>query len=215
MLEGDPDGLHKSLGVLPRYFVGGGAVGLALPGEMIEPRVKWRGEILSVGYKGGKEVLKVEIEIRLGQFSNGKIGKDMAELADRLRGDAVPEPERRGKGKRGEVLSLLDALSAMRLASWYPKSRPVGVRKSKGQIASRTAVERFVEIRLGRIEPGKARRKLTGELSEANFDRYARRGRKEFQSMFPFGESAANARSWAQRQCKPEGFIVGGVSKSA
>jgi hypothetical protein len=201
--ELDPVRLRESLEVLPRYFLGRRAVGFPIGrGEAVLPRVRLPREIRL----GSRDVWVQEmaIEIRLGEFTNEEIGKEMAALAELLRGDAVAEPQRRGKGKESETLSLLDALSAMRLASHYPKTLPLPSVLPRREKRNRpqgegTAVSLFNEVRLGAIAPGSARRKILGEVGHNEFDRYAARGRKQFRVMFPFGESAANALSWAQR----------------
>ena len=119
--ELDPVRLRESLEVLPRYFLGRRAVGFSIGrGEAVLPRVRLPREILRPGRRD-VWVQEMAIQIRLGEFTNEQIGKEMAALAELLRGDAVAEPQRRGKGKESETLSLLDALSAMRLASHYPK----------------------------------------------------------------------------------------------
>ena len=101
-------------------------------------------------------MMKLEVEVCLGEFTDAQIGEEMVRLAGLLRGDAVAEPQRRGKGKESETLSLLDALSAMRLASHYPKTLPqqpcVSRReKRKRPRGAETAVSKFNDIRLGGI----------------------------------------------------------------
>jgi hypothetical protein len=121
----------------------------------------------------------------LGNSLTRRSGKKWRRGAELLRGDAVAEPQRRGKGKESETLSLRDALSAMRLASHYPKTLPLPSVLPRREKRNRpqgegTAVSLFNEVRLGAIAPGSARRKILGEVGHNEFDRYAARGRKQF-----------------------------------
>jgi hypothetical protein len=186
--------IAASLAELPKYFLSPRAVGLALPceGELVEPMALYHTRL--PGERRRKNCENAVVEVRLRDFSVEKIAAATKELVGELSGGEVVE--RRGKGKRSEINSLLDALSAMRLACWYPRTVP----RRSFLCGGASAVSRFGDIRLGRIEPGKARRKLSGELSETNFERCAARGRREFERMFPFGERAANALTWAQRR---------------
>ena len=113
-------------------------------------------------------------------------------------------PQRKGNGKGSRYRSRLDCLSAMRLASHYPKTLPLPPCITREEKINRprgagTAVSKFNDIRLGGILPRWTKRKILGEIGHNEFDRYAARGRQQFLSLFPFGESAANGLSWAQR----------------
>ena len=75
-------GLSESLEVLPGYFVGGGRLGFLIGRG---GRGVAAGEV-AVGNSKAREVRCVEvqemaIEIRLGEFTNEEIGKEMAALA--------------------------------------------------------------------------------------------------------------------------------------
>jgi hypothetical protein len=195
--------VNDSLDKLPKFFLAPKAVEIALPNvseSLIEPRLLWPGQALDGAHRSSEKEVTMTVRIRR-DYTNEQIGDEMARLAQVLRSAKEPEPERRGKGKRSELLSLLDALSAMRLASHYPKTEPSGLirkqrrRRWRGTV---TAVSIFNKIRLGRIPPGSTKRKILGEVGHNEFDRYAARGRKQFKDMFPFGETAANALTWAQ-----------------
>jgi hypothetical protein len=95
------------------------------------------------------------------------------------------------------VVSFLDGLSAMRLASHYPKSRPSGVKRRprrQDRRATITAVELFDDIRLGRIPTADT------VLIHSDLEEYVGRARRQFAYWFPFAEAPANGLSWAKRQ---------------
>ena len=191
LLRTSPIKVKESLEALPSYSGYPKAVGL--PGRYID-------------FPGSQDVL---IQFCWGHYNNDEIGKEMAILAKKLRPPEEPEPQRRGKEKSSEFESLLDALSAMRLASHYPKTLPLQPESPRRDRRKRphgaaTAVSKFKNNRLGGIPPGSTKRKILGEVGHNEFDRYAARGRQQFKDMFPFGETAANGLTWAQRQRKRE-----------
>jgi len=145
----------------------------------------------------------ITIRIRLRDFTNKEIGKAMEGLASMLRPSTEKEPTRQGTGKRNSPGSWLNALAAMRLASRHPKTSPselVRRRRKTSLSGTETALSIFEYVRLGSIEPGSTKRKIRGALSQNELDRYAARGRRHFNDMFPFDEPAANSVTWAKRQ---------------
>jgi hypothetical protein len=100
-------------------------------------------------------------------------------LAPRLRPDGEPEPPTSGTGKRSNTESLLDALSAMRLASHY---------------RTRDAIKHFSKIQLGYIG-----REGRADVAPSNFSKLVKKARRLF-AIFPFGENAANAVEFSERQ---------------
>lgn len=219
LLETEHDEVGRSLAKLhfPRCAV---QVGIPSPGDYGPPPWPWQPWSwdlveLPVGAKSsrlpwrlpdrpgpkadGSE--KFAIEIAWPYFTDKEIGEEMRKFAHahRPRNETCKEPTRRGHRPHNEIRSALDALSAMRLASHYPKTMPL----KRGEWLAQgvdTAVSRFDKIRLGRIPPGSTKRKITGELSHNEFDRYAARARRLFAQRFPFGEKAANEISWTQRR---------------
>jgi hypothetical protein len=119
--------------------------------------------------------------------------KEIGEAIIKLRPDEYRQPQRRGRGKRTGVLSFLDELSAMRLASHYPKSLPSGAIRRPGRQDPRTAVSIFDDIRVGRVRTGSV-------LVHSDLEEYVGRARRLFARWFPFGEPPANDISWAKRQ---------------
>jgi hypothetical protein len=132
--------------------------------------------------KDGSEV--VALRIRWGDSTDQEIGTAMEEFARAHRPGKrrCKEPQRKGRGKQDSFRAALDCLSALRLASYYPKS-------PKDQ--RRDAVTLFGEIRLG----GGAQ-----VVEQSNFDSLTADGRRLFLKTFPFGESAENAPTWTQRR---------------
>ena len=196
--------VKESLERLPRYFLAPKAVGLAMPSGLIEPCVLWPWQMPGVDARGrGRENEPgIRLEIRFRDFTDKDIAAAMKELAGSLCGQEGPQ--RKGTGKGVSIRSRLDCLSTMRLASHYPKTLPLPRLLPRRDRRNRphgtgTAVSKFNDIRLGGILPGSTKRKILGEVGHNEFDRYAARGRQQFLSMFPFGESAANSLSWAHR----------------
>jgi hypothetical protein len=147
----------------------------------------------------GSEV--VAIEIRWRDFTDKDIGVVMEGFAraHRPQNAASKAPQRRGRGKRNEVQSALDALSAMRLASYYPKSsrgQRAGLRDTFG---ASHAIDLFSEIRFVRVGL-RSKRKSPEFVEQTNFDSLTAEARKLFLQTFPFGESAENALTWSKRR---------------
>ena len=71
-----------------------------------------------------RTTLSIPVRIRLRHFTNQETAHAMEVLASMLRPSTEKEPARYGTGKRDGPRWRLDALSAMRLASWYPMSPP-------------------------------------------------------------------------------------------
>jgi hypothetical protein len=198
--------LDESLGTLPKYFYAPRAVELAFPKlneSLVEPRLLWPWQAPDVHHRNIENDVIITFRIRLRDFTNKQIGKAMEEWARILRPPAEKEPTRKGTGKRDSPRSWLSALSAMRLASYHPKTSPselVRRRKKTSARKTKTALSIFEDVRLGSIQPGSTKRKIHGALSQNELDRYAALARRHFQDMFPFDESAANSASWAERQ---------------
>jgi hypothetical protein len=129
----------------------------------------------------------ITVRIRLRDFNNREIGRAMEELASMLRPSTEKEPTRKGTGKRDTPRSWLDSLSAMRLASHYPKG---------------TAIKTFSEIQLVHVGRAKRQHPALGEpdIAQSNFERLAAKARRLFADLFPFAEPAANGATYAQRR---------------
>jgi hypothetical protein len=198
--------LDQSLSMLPEYFYAPRAVELALLGlneNLVEPRLLWPWQAPDVHHRNIDNDVIITFRIRLRDFTNKKIGKAMEEWARLLRPPAEKEPTRKGTGKRDNPRSWLDALSAMRLASYHPKTSPselVRRRKKTSARGTETALSIFEDVRLGAIQPESTKRKIRGALSQNELDRYAARARRHFEDIFPFDEPAANSVTWAARQ---------------
>lgn len=152
--------VEKSLDALPSYSRFPNAV--ELPGRYINyPRSQ-----------------VVEIQIFFGRYTNAEIGEEMKSLAKKLRPVEWKQPQRRGRGKAISVIALLDALSAMRLRSHYPKR------------GTANAVDKFDDVRLG---------KIGGVPIYSDLDEYAGQARRQFAHWFPYLEPPANGITWAKR----------------
>jgi hypothetical protein len=149
--------------------------------------------------KDGSEV--VAVEIRWRDFTDKEIGAAMERFArvHRPQNAASKAPQRRGRGKRDEVQSALDALSAMRLASHYPKSSREQRAGSRDISRAPHAIDLFSEVRLGRVGLG-SKRKSPEFVEQTNFDSLTAEARKCFEQTFPFGENAENALTWNERR---------------
>jgi hypothetical protein len=141
------------------------------------------------------EVIAVKIRWR---FTNSDIARAMGRLARTVRPKAS-KPIQRKKGSRQEsARAALDALSAMRLASYVRKTSPATPRQLASYLAGElhgtkfepSAIELFEMARLG----GHGKR-----IAESNFDALIIEARNVFKESFPFGEDAANAPTLAAR----------------
>jgi hypothetical protein len=130
-----------------------------------------------INYPGSQDVL---IQICWRHYTNTGIGEEMKILADKIRPAGEPEPATSGTGKRSSTESLLDALSAMRLASHY---------------RTRDAIKRFSEIQLGYIG-----RKDRADVAPKNFSKLVQKAVRIRAAIFPFGENAANAVEFSERE---------------
>ena len=184
--------LNESFSTLASYFHAPKAVELAFPNlneSLVEPRLLWPWQAPDVRHRNIENDVIMTIRIRLRDFTNREIGKAMEELASMLLPSTEKEPTRKGTGKRDSVRSWLDALSALRLASWYPVYPPgsrAGLKTIRGGL---TAFDHFNDIRLGGRKP----------VDESNFYSHIREARKIVEA-FLFGEGAENAQSWTGRQ---------------
>jgi hypothetical protein len=136
----------------------------------------------------------IEIQICWRYYTDTDIGKGMKELAKKLRPAQWPSPQRRGTGKATSIVAFLDGLSAMRLASYYPKSLRAGsIRKDrrKDRRGTVSAIDIFDDVRLGKID---------GLLIHSDLEEYAGRSRRQFSRWFPFHKDPANGITWAMRQ---------------
>ena len=200
--------LNDSFGKLPKFFFAPKAVEIALPNvseSPIEPRLLWPSQAPDLRHRNIDNDVIITIRIRLRDFTNKEIGNAMEELASMLRPSTEKEPTRRGTSKRDTPHSWLEALSAMRLASHYPKTLPselIRKRKKTSARGTNTALSIFEGVRLRSIKPESTKRKIHGVLSQNEFDRYAARARRHFDYMFSFGEPAAHSVTWSERQRK-------------
>lgn len=167
VLREDESKVREKLAELDSYFLSSYSLvpkAVELPG----PRINYP----------GSQIVDVQIFWRL--HTNAEIGEEMKRLADELRPAGEPGPKRRGKGKPISTESLLDALSAMRLASHLRK---------------RDAIIRFSEIQLGKI--GRA---CDADVAPTNFNKLIEKAKRSFALIFPFGENPANAVDFSERQ---------------
>jgi hypothetical protein len=165
LLLGSTAKVNESLAALPGYSQQPKAV--EKPGR----RILYHRERQPEFYYPGSQVVSVQIFWR--HYTNKEIGKEMEKLARTLRPPEEPEPKKTGKWKRSSTECLLDALSAMRLASHFRR---------------RDAIIKFSEIQLGYI--GRPDRE---NVALSNFKKLASKARRFFFKIFPFGENAANA----------------------
>jgi hypothetical protein len=114
--------------------------------------------------------------------------------AHRPRSEAYKARQRKKGSRRNSVQCALDCLSAMRLASYLPKTilPPTPGKFAAWQSGAsielkQSAIELFGAVRLG----GRGQ-----HIAESNFDNLITEAGKLFKKSFPFGEDAANARSW-------------------
>jgi hypothetical protein len=148
----------------------------------------------------------VTIKIRWGQFTDKEIGEAMRDFADKWRPNdaACVEPDRRKEAiRRTQLLSWLDALSAMRLASHYPKSSPSKSLRDLGG-CHENAIECFSRVRLSRV--ASANRKSPQDVSETHFSTQTAQARSVFAETFlflrsfPQSRQPENAATWSQRK---------------
>jgi hypothetical protein len=146
--------------------------------------------------KACSEVIAIQIHWR---FTDSEIMAALKRFipALRSRDDAYKARQRKKGSRLDSIRRALDCLSAMRLASHFPKwpkSSPADVGRLYAAYKSGDSVEfppsaigaiaLFNEIRLGGRDK---------HVEESNFDRFINEARTVFRESFPFGEDAANA----------------------
>jgi hypothetical protein len=147
LLSANPDKVKESLDALHSYSL------FPKPVELANPLVRsffWSKRSGRRIYPGLEEL---RIRVCWRHYTNDRIGEEMKKLAKDRRPDEEPEPPtKRGRGKATSVIALLDALSAMRLASHYPKTLPselIRKQRRKRWRGTETADSIFSQIRLG------------------------------------------------------------------
>jgi len=117
--------------------------------------------------------------------------------AYRPRGPLHAARQRKKGSRRESVQSALDSLSAMRLASYLPKTPPpptlgtLAAWQSGASIElNQSAIDVFEAAPLG----GRGQ-----HIAESNFDTLISQAVKDFKKLFPFGEDAANAVTFKDR----------------
>jgi hypothetical protein len=148
------------------------------------------------------EVIAIQIHWR---FTDSEIMAALKRFipALRPRDDAYKARQRKKGSRLDSIRRALDCLSAMRLASHFPKwpkSSPADVGRLYAAYKSGDSVEfppsaigaiaLFNEIRLGGRDK---------HVEESNFDALIVEARELFQREFPFGEAAANALTFPDR----------------
>jgi len=145
----------------------------------------------------GTEILPLKIAWL--ESTNAELGQTMEALAETWRPKGCPEPNRRRGGLVTALRAALDGLSAMRLASYYPKTGK-GLRPGlQDALRARDAMDRFSEVRLGRLGP-EGKRKPAEIVLQTNFDAHTATARKLFRQTFAFEHGAENAPTWTQRR---------------
>jgi hypothetical protein len=141
------------------------------------------------------EVIAIKIRWR---FTNSQITRAVRKLVRAMRPETC-KPVQRKKGSRlASPRAALDALSAMRLASYVPKISAANSEAWSSYLADdfegiqfqASAIGLFEMIRLG------GHRK---HIAESNFDALVNGAREVFKESFPFGEDTANTVSFKDR----------------
>jgi hypothetical protein len=173
LLRANRDKVKESLDALPGYSL------FPKPVDLAErpPRSFFWSKRSGSGIYPGLEELRIRVCWR--HYTDAEIGKEMKRLAKDRRPSEWKQPQRRGRGKATSVTALLDALSAMRLRSHYPKR------------GTTNAIDKFDDLRLGKID---------GVPIYSDLDEYAGKARRQFERWFPFGEPPANFITLAKRQ---------------
>jgi len=176
-----------------RYFLPVDAVELATQSETERATVEETASDLEKRIIQGNscsEIIAMRIRWR---FTDSEIVGGLKRFlrAHRPRNEAYKARQRKQGSRRESVQAALDCLSAMRLASYLPKTVPPC---SPGMLAAwlsgastelkRSAIEEFNVVRLG--GHGK-------QIAESNFHNLITEARKAFKKSFPFGEDATNA----------------------
>jgi hypothetical protein len=142
------------------------------------------------------EVIAIRVRWR---FTNSEIAAALKEFVceHRPRSDAYKARQPKKGSRRDSARAALDCLSAMRLASYLPKTLPPPTpgalsvwQSGASPELKESAIDLFQEIRLGeRANP----------IAESNFDGLIVKAREVFEEFFPFGENGANAPTLAER----------------
>jgi hypothetical protein len=175
-----------------RYFLPLDAVGLANQSEAecatVDESVSDDKKRIILG-EAASETIAIQIRWR---FTDSEIVEALKRFlrAYRPRNDAYKARQRKKSSRRESIQSGLDCLSAMRLASYLPKTQP---EPTPGELAAwksgayvelkESAIDIFKTVRLG----GRGK-----HIAESNFDNLVTDAGKVFKKFFPFGEDAAN-----------------------
>jgi hypothetical protein len=141
------------------------------------------------------EVIAIKIRWR---FTNSEIARALTKFVRVLR-PQTSKPVQRKKGSRQDSpRSALDALSAMRLASYVPKTSTGSAEAPASYLLGDFRGIEFEPSAIGLFEMVR----LSGRgkhMAESNFDALIVEARELFRREFPFGEDAANAPTLAER----------------
>jgi hypothetical protein len=134
------------------------------------------------------EVIVLKIRWR---FTNSEIARAIRKLVRSMRPGTCKPIERKKGSRQDSPRSALDALSAMRLASYVQKTSAASAEALSSYLSGNlegirfepSAIRLFERVRLG----GRGK-----HIAESNFDALVNYARKAFKESFPFGEDAAN-----------------------
>ena len=141
------------------------------------------------------EVIAIKIRWR---FANSEIARAIRKLVRAKRPETCKPIQRKKGSRQDRPRSAIDALSAMRLASYVPKTPGASSEALSSYFGGDfqgiqfqpSAIGLFEMIRLG--GHGK-------HIAESNFDALVNDAREAFKKSFPFGEDAANTLSLRDR----------------
>jgi hypothetical protein len=141
------------------------------------------------------EVIAIKIRWR---FTNSEIAGAIRKLLRAMRPKTCKPVQRKKHSRQDSPRSALDALSAMRLASYVPKTSAVSGQGLSSYLSGDpqgiqfqpSAIGLFEVVRLG----GRGK-----HVAESNFDALVNDAREAFKESFPFGEDAANTLSFKNR----------------
>lgn len=145
----------------------------------------------------GDEVILIRVNWR--DYCNAEFGQEAQQFADKYRPATIPEPAPRtgkGRGKKDEAKSLLDGLTALRLANQYPISLSHDEKTA-------TSVDRFANVRLLRRTRRDAQSGQAEEVTvvqESNFRDKRDVALRFFAGLFSFEDEPEHRRTWAERQ---------------
>jgi len=136
----------------------------------------------------GSEIIPIQFFWR--DYNNEEIGEETARLAGKLRPASEPEPVRRGKGKKSEIKSLLDALSVMRIWKRFPLACDLSRRiREVGLVTDYKGCNDYVEAHREAFRAG--RYKPPTDKAETEMSKARKHALTFFQSIFE-GEMPAN-----------------------